>query len=187
MAASLRDIQEREERMRREAQQGQRETVGGDGEPAHPKGITLACVPQYIACRCVWVLVHAHHGACLPASDGGLRFEEEKSRRASAFSCSAYQRHLTCLSHARRDSLRDKSLLATPKPAIWGNAAAKPAKDAQGVEQQRKMPTGGAAAGQAKQQAPAQKQQVRLSHTVCTQIPFLISDSGFLIPHATWP
>lgn len=42
MAASLRDIQEHEERVRRQVQQSQRETIGVNGEPAEPRGGTLA-------------------------------------------------------------------------------------------------------------------------------------------------
>ncbi len=42
MAASLRDIQEHEERVRRQAQQAQRETIRVNGEPSEPRGGTLA-------------------------------------------------------------------------------------------------------------------------------------------------
>ncbi len=45
MAASLKDIQEHEERVRRQAQQAQRDTLGANGDPAQPQGGTFACVP----------------------------------------------------------------------------------------------------------------------------------------------
>lgn len=45
LAASLRDIQNHEERVRRQAQQAQRETLGANGDPVQPHGGTLAYVP----------------------------------------------------------------------------------------------------------------------------------------------
>ncbi len=53
MAASLRDIQNHEERVRKQAQQAQqaqRETLGANGDPVQPHGGTLAYVPALPPC-----------------------------------------------------------------------------------------------------------------------------------------
>ena len=78
MAASLRDIQEHEERVRKQAQQAQRETMGPNGESVQPQGGTLACVPQFQTlntCNQVYVFrLSMSRGSCLARlRHGGMR------------------------------------------------------------------------------------------------------------------
>ncbi len=77
MAASLRDIQEHEERVRKQAQQAQRETMGPNGEPVQPQGGTLACVPSSKPLKPLGYKPHMHE----PSTSKGQLFGAFAARR----------------------------------------------------------------------------------------------------------